>query len=139
MSKNSKKSLEAMDADQVTEKLGDYLEKLGGMYTDKEKGMLRTAFNTTLLAQKVHSVALIHVAAEKNGVQSRGVVLDDIAAAVADAAEARGSQSAAKVRDYLQLQERFKAKARELVIEENAKGSGWIKTVIRGTKAYKQL
>ena len=97
MSKKFKQSLEALSADQVTEKLGDMCEKIGLIRTDKEKGIVKTYFN--LAGQIGDFNTLKFIAAGKNGLDGDKAGLAEIASAV----EARGSQSAVKIQAYLEL------------------------------------
>jgi hypothetical protein len=105
MSKKFRESLEALSADQVTGMLGDLCEKTDALMADRTKGSLTTLFSAVALSITERRDTLADVAAKKNNVTYKGSDYEAQLAAIADAAEARGSQSAAKIREHVLLVE----------------------------------
>ena len=128
-----KKNLKSMSAEQVTEKLGDWCEEYGANLTDNDIGTLRTLFNAATLVVGGHYLALSSVAAEKNGVETKDKGSDDILAAVASAAGARG-QSAAKIRDYVELVRESQKAADDMGYKETRNPLKKIKIAVKASK-----
>jgi hypothetical protein len=106
MSKKIRNGLQALGADRVTEKLGEYCQKALQIHTDKTLGAVRTAFRFVGLVLTEHAFDLLRVAAETNGVAYGGH--DDTLAAIVEATEKRGSNAAAKIKIYVSAIERYR-------------------------------
>lgn len=111
MSKRFSAKLRTLSVDQVTDKVGDYCEKRLQVLTDRNKGSLRTAFNVLAMLKTEHAMDLIHVAAEKNGVEFNGH--DTTIAAIGQAAQKRGDPAAAKILDCANVVDKIRRTALE--------------------------
>ena len=103
-----------MSADQATEKLGEYLEKVILNLTDKNIGNVKTGFKAVYLTLTGHRHGLVRVAAEKNGVPYKkqwnewGALL-----AIVAASEKRGSSAGIKIKNYTDAWIKYTAAAKE--------------------------
>jgi hypothetical protein len=137
MSKKFRNELEAMSPDQVTEKLGDQYEKISSLLTDKKKkGMLRTMFGVAWCMKKERTAAVQTEAYKKNGLTT--INTDDTCpelSAIVKAAEDRGSQSAAKIKKYIDLM----SKAEQLAVSNTDSNTGRRAAAKLLIQAFKQL
>ncbi len=144
MSKKFKNSLETLSADQVTEKLGNWCEKMGSTMTDQDKGLTRTFFSAAKLARKEHCNILLEVAAVKNGIDLngkdfKGKDFETVLAAVATAVEKRGGTSAANVREYVDLVTKAKKAASDKGYKKTKNPIKAIKDTKMALKEFKNL
>lgn len=121
MAKNSQQYadyLRTLSADEVNRKLGDWCAKQHGILADKNTKTLGTAFGAALHFRREDVGVIANVAAELNGVDPAACKgFDGTLAAIAEATEARGSNSADKIRAYVD----HVAKAKEATPEFDQK------------------
>jgi hypothetical protein len=106
MFEKTRAELQALSADQVTERLGNVCEQLTQCLTDKSIGPLHTVFRMIGITMMEHLRSLREIAADKNGITD--IRHEEGLAAIVAATEKRGSDAARKIKVHIDAVQRFK-------------------------------